>query len=145
MLRFCLVVLIVAALDPMPLAAQAAGSLNVKLVEVPLLDCSGLPCVDLATGSGKTFRLLIDMADVNSFLDTKKAKVMGLPLQPMKGRDGNDIPEIQQTVVAVARLGDLPLGDFPFMVLDTSTPDPDKQKQQPLPGDGALTYSAFKN
>ncbi len=141
MLRFCL---ILAGLCPL-LAAQAPGSLNLKLVEIPLLDCSGLPCVDLTTGSGKTLRLLIDMADVNSYLDTKEAKQMGLPLQPMKGSDGSDISEIQQTVVAGARLGDLPMGDFPFMVLDTSTPDPDHLKQQPLPGQGALTYSAFKN
>ncbi len=126
-------------------AATPQGASLPKLVEIPLLDCSGLPCIDLANAGGKTFRLLIDMADVNSFLDTKEAKATGLPLQPMKGSDGNDISEIQQTVVPGARLGDLPMGDFPFMVLDTTTPQPDASKTQPLPGDGALTYSAFKN
>lgn len=140
--RFCL---ILAALLPMQLAAQSAGSLNVKLIEVPLLDCAGIPCVEMTGADGKTFRLLIDLAEVNSFLDTKQAKAMGLPLQPLKGSDGNDISEIQQTVVPGAHLGDLPMGDFPFMVLDTATPKPDRQKQQPLPADGALTYSAFKS
>lgn len=144
--RLCLIVLIAAALFSLQVRPQSPGSLNIKLIELPLLDCSGLPCVDMTAGSGKTFRLLIDLADVNSFLDTKQAQAMGLPLQPLKGNDGNDISEIQQAVVPGARLGDLPMGDFPFMVLDTATSQPDHQKQQQLlPADGALTYSAFKN
>lgn len=117
-----------------------------RMIEVPLLDCSGLPCVDLATGSGKTLRLLIDTGEVNAYLDLKAAQALGLDLQSLKGTDGGDINQVQQTVVPGARLGDLPLGDFPFMVLDTS-PQPDKpgQSTQALPGDGALTYGAFKN
>ena len=117
-----------------------------KLVEIPLLDCSGLPCVDLATSTGKTLRLLIDTGEANSYLDIKTAQSLGLDIQPLKGSDGNTINEVQQTTVPGAHLGDLPLGDFPFMVLDT-TPQPDASgaKPQRLPGDGALTYSAFQN
>ena len=116
------------------------------MVEVPLLDCAGLPCVELTTGSGKTLRLLIDMGEANAYLDTKAAQTLGVEPQALKGSEGGDISEVQQTIVPGARLGDLPLGDFPFMVLDT-TPQPDKlgQKTEPLPGDGALTYGAFKN
>jgi hypothetical protein len=116
------------------------------MVEVPLLDCSGLPCVELTTGSGKTVRLLIDMGEANAYLDTKAAQGLGVEMQALKGTDGGDISEVQRTVVPGARLGDLPLGDFPFMVLDT-TPQADKlgEKSEPLPGDGALTYGAFKN
>lgn len=117
-----------------------------RTVEVPLLDCSGLPCVDLTTGSGKTLRLLIDLGEANAYLDTRAAQTLGVDLQALKGSDGGDINQVQQTIVPSARLGDLQLGDFPFMVLDT-TPQPDKpgQKIEPLPGDGALTYGAFKN
>jgi len=117
-----------------------------RIVEVPLLDCLGLPCVDLTTGSGKTLRLLIDLGEANAYLDTKAAQTLGVDLQALKGSDGGDINQVQQTIVPGARLGDLQLGDFPFMVLDT-TPQPDKpgQKIEPLPGDGALTYGAFKN
>jgi hypothetical protein len=145
MYRLSLVGLIAAALYALQATPQSPDSLNIKLAEVPLLDCSGLPCVDMSAANGKTFRLLIDLADVNSFLDAKGAKVTGLPLQPLKGNDGNDISEIQQTVVAGAKLGDLPMGDFPFMVFDTATPEPNLEKHQPLPADGALAYSAFKN
>lgn len=117
-----------------------------KMVEVPLLDCSGLPCVELTTGSGKTLRLLIDLGEANAYLDIKAAQALGVELQSLKGSEGGDINQVQQTIVPGARLGDLPLGDFPFMVLDT-TPQPDKlgQQTEPLPGDGALTYGAFKN
>jgi len=117
-----------------------------RMVDVPLLDCSGLPCVELTAGSGKTLRLLIDLGEANAYLETKAAQTLGLDLQSLKGSDGGDISEVQQTVVPGARLGDLPLGDFPFMVLDT-TPQPDKpgEKTEPLPGDGALTYRAFQN
>ena len=117
-----------------------------RMIDVPLLDCSGLPCVELTTGSGKTLRLLIDLGEANAYLDTKAAQTLGLDLQALKGSAGGDIDQVQQTIVPGARLGDLPLGDFPFMVLDT-TPQPDKpgQKVEALPGDGALTYGAFKN
>ena len=67
-------------------------------------------------------------------------------MRALRGSDNAEISQVQQTVVPGAKLGDLPLGDFPFMVLDT-TPQPDNPgpKMEPLPGDGALTYGAFKN
>lgn len=130
--------------NPPPRHAQAPGS--PRTVEIPLLDCSGIPCIDMSTGSGKTLRLLIDTGEANSYLDTKAAQALGVDLQPLKGGDNSTISEVQQTVVPGAKLGDLAMGDFPFLVLDT-TQQPDKlgEKPQPLPGDGALTYRAFQN
>lgn len=111
-----------------------------------MLDCSGLPCLEMTTGAGKTLRLLIDTGEINSYLDSKVAQSLGLDLQKLNGGDSSAVNQVQQTVVPDARLGDLPMGDFPFMVLDT-TPQSDKpgQKNQPLPADGALTFSAFQN
>ncbi|MBV9759746.1 MAG: retropepsin-like domain-containing protein [Acidobacteriaceae bacterium] len=126
---------------------QAAGPQAApRMMEVPLLDCSGLPCVDLTTGSGKTLRLLVDLGEANAYIDVKAAQSLGLQMQALKGSDGRDINQVQQTIVPGAKLGDLPLGDFPFMVLDT-TPQADSpgEKLESLPGDGALTYGAFKN
>ncbi|MDQ2775921.1 MAG: hypothetical protein M3Y57_13550 [Acidobacteriota bacterium] len=89
----------------------------------------------MATGSGKTLKLLIDLANINAYLNLKAAQELGVSLQSLKGGDGTDITAVQQTTVAGARLGDLPLGDFPFMALDETA----------LPADGALTYGSFQN
>ncbi len=122
------------------------ASIQVRTVDIPLLDCSGLPCVELSTGTGKTLRMLIDTAEVNAYIDLKTAQSLGVDLQSLKGSDGGDINQVKQTVVPGARLGDLPLGDFPFMVIDTTAqPGKPGQNPQPLPADGALTYGAFKN
>jgi hypothetical protein len=112
-----------------------------------MLDCGGLPCIEMTTGSGKTLRLLIDTGEINSYLDSKVAQSLGIDLKALAGAGDNSTgSEVQQTIVPGAKLGDLPMGDFPFMVLDT-TPQPNRLGQTPqrLPGDGALTFSAFKN
>ena len=116
-----------------------------RMVEIPLLDCSGLPCVEMTAGSGKTFKLAVDTGEVNSYLDTKTAQMLGLDLKPLKGSGDSGAAQVQTTVVPGAKLGDLPMGDFPFMVLDTSQSDKPGEKPQPFPADGALTYRAFQN
>jgi hypothetical protein len=111
-----------------------------KIVELPLIDCDGLLCIDANTGSGQVLRLVLDLAARNAYLDSKTARKLSLT-------PAGDSP-VQQTTVAGLRLGDFPMGDFPFMVLDT-TPDPSasfkKVKSKPLPADGALTFGALQN
>jgi hypothetical protein len=120
-----------------------AGS--VRITEIPMLDCAGLPCLEMTAGSGKTLRLLIDTGDINSYIDKRVAQNLGLALEGLKGTGGDAASPVEQSVLSGAKLGDLPMGDFPFMVLDT-TPQGDPQGKQslPLPGDGVLTFSAFK-
>lgn len=150
-LQFTLFLLICSTLfaqnSPSPVMQPASGSgAPPRSAEIPMLDCSGLPCVDMTIGGGKTLRLLIDTGEINSYIDSKVAQSLGLELHALNAADGTAVSEVQQTVAPGAKLGDLPMGDFPFMVLDT-TPQPNKpgQEAQPLPGDGALTFSAFKN
>ena len=126
---------------------SAAAQVPAPMHEIALLDCSGLPCVEMTAGSGTTVRLVIDTASPNAYLDTKAAQRLRLVLQPLKSGAGGDISDVQQTTIVGAKLGDLLMGDFPFMVLDTA-PDPnepDKKRTAPLPADGALTYGSFKN
>ncbi len=121
-----------------------------KFTQIQLQNCSALLCVDMTTGSGKTLHLVLDLGERNAYLSLSGAKSLGLDIQPLKGKDGNAIPDVQQTIVPGAKLGDLPMGDFPFMVIDTA-PDASQQEPgnagmaKPLPGDGALTYGAFQN
>jgi hypothetical protein len=134
--------LIAQTTSPDPGAAQQPHT-----VEVPLLDCSGLPCLDMSTASGKTLRLVMDTAEPNSYLDMKVAQSLGANLQTLKTDDNADVSQVQQTIVPGAKIGDLPMGDFPFMVLDT-TPDAAQPKQKniaPFPADGALGFRAFEN
>lgn len=81
----------------------------------------------MQTGSGKTIRLLIDLAQANAYLDSKAAQSLALELKPLAGTATADV---QQTIVPGAKLGELPLGDFPFMVLDAST-QPSDPKDRP--------------
>lgn len=116
-----------------------------RVIEVPLLDCSGLPCLEMSTASGKTLRLLIDTAEANAYLDLKAAQALGANLQGLKTDANADVSQVQQTVVAGAKIGDLPMGDFPFMVLDTAPQaTTSNEKPAPIPADGALTFRSFQ-
>lgn len=127
-----------------PLIAQTSHP--PRMVEVPLLDCSGLPCIEMATGNGKTLRLLIDMAEPNAYLDLKAAQSLGSDLQKLKTEEQTDVSQVQQTIVPGAKIGELAMGDFPFMVVDTTTDATQAIKPPPpLPADGALAFKAFQN
>jgi hypothetical protein len=93
--------------------------------------------------------MLIDTSGPNAYLDSRVASSMNLEVKPMAGADGKLIEEIQQTIVPGTRLGDLPMGDFPFLVLNLNDPANDgsltSRKSAPVPGDGALTFGSFKN
>ncbi|HWF48850.1 MAG TPA: hypothetical protein VG168_17715 [Bryobacteraceae bacterium] len=144
--RLCLVAIIAGIIQ---IRATAAPAFH----EVQLFDCSGIPCVDMTIGSAggeiKTLRLLIDTSGPNAYLDSRIAASMNLDVKPMAGADGKPIEEIQQTVAPGAKLGDLPMGDFPFLVLNLNDSDNSgsltKRKAAPLPGDGALTFGSFRN
>jgi hypothetical protein len=102
----------------------------------------------MSTQSGKTLKLVIDLAEPNSYLDVKPAQTLDASLKPMKSENDADISQVQRTTVVGAQLGDLPMGDFPFVVLDT-TPDPNAQPKArqlpPFPADGALGFRGLEN
>ena len=108
----------------------------------PMLDCSGLPCVDVAIHGGKHLRMLIDTGNVNSTLDAAVAKVLGLELTPVNGGDGKPIPGYQRSVLSEVTLGDASLGEVKVLVMDIASYI--KKDQMPA-ADGTLSYTAFKN
>src|SRR5271154_3778460 len=83
-----------------------------------MLDCSGLPCVDVTLADGKHLKMLIDTGDVSSVLDTKVAKDLGLEVLPVKDGDGKDIPGYGKTVLHSLKVGDAGLGDVKVLVID---------------------------
>jgi Aspartyl protease len=107
-----------------------------------MLNCSGLPCVDVTLGSGKHLRMLIDTGNVNSLLDTALATEAGLAISPAHGADGKPLPGYGFTVLAGVKLGDASLGDLRVLVLDLAS----HIKRDRVPAaDGALAYTAFKD
>src|SRR5215472_12345023 len=118
----------------LPAAAEAG--------DVPMLNCSGFPCVRVRVGYAQPIRLAIDSGDAQSVLTIDTAKAMGLVIEPAKDKSGNPIAG---TFVAEAKdvhIGDEPLGDIKFLVLDLSN---DIAKGVFPRSDGSLAYTALKD
>ena len=118
----------------LPAAAEAG--------DVPMLNCSGFPCVRVRVGYAQPIRLAIDSGDAQSVLSIDTAKALGLVIEPAKDKSGNPIAG---TFVAEAKdvhIGDEPLGDIKFLVLDLSN---DIAKGVFPRSDGSLAYTALKD
>ncbi len=108
----------------------------------PMLECSGLPCVDVTLASGKHLRMLIDTGNVNSMLDAAVAKDLGLSLEPVMGQDGKPFPGYSKAILKGANVGNGALGDLKVLVADIG--EYIKKDQMPA-AQGTLAYTAFKN
>ena len=113
-----------------------------KLRGGPMLDCSGLPCVEATLASGKHLRLLIDTGNVSSVLDKAVAKDLGLETTPVIGSDGKPVAAYARAVLPGVKIGDAALGDVKILVMDLS--DDIKRDRMPA-SDGTLAYTAFKD
>ena len=126
----------------------ACSTLNHADAQMPelrggaMLDCAGLPCVDVVLASGKHLKMLIDTGDASSVLDAKVAKELGIDVLPVKGADGKDIPNYARAALAGAKLGDAGLGDVKVLMMDLSVME---AKDQVPKADGSLAYTAFKD
>jgi hypothetical protein len=127
--------------------ALAAGGLLSARAQMPemrggaMLDCSGLPCVDVTLASGKHLKMLIDTGDVSSVLDTQVAKSLGLEVLPVKDADGKEIAGYGRAVLSGLKVGDAGLGDVKVLVMDLAAY---MSKDQMPKSDGSLAYTAFK-
>lgn len=106
----------------------------------PMLDCSGLPCVEATISSGATVKMLIDTGNRRSVLDESAARKLGLELKPFVGRDGNVHPEYSAATLHDLKIGSSNLGDVSVLVANLG---PDIQKGDLPRADGLLSYSAF--
>jgi hypothetical protein len=118
-----------------PLNAQAAAE------GTPLLDCSGLPCVDVTVAGGKHLKMLLDTGNANSVLDRTIAGGMGISLKPVNGPDGKPYPGYASGTMSDVRVGDAALGNLKMLVVGLK---PDIDKGEMPAADGTLAYTAFK-
>jgi hypothetical protein len=119
-----------------PLRAQAAAA------GVPLLSCSGMPCIDITGAGGKHLKMLIDTGNVNSVLDSTVAQAAGISLKPVNGPDGKPYPGYATGTITNVRIGDAPLGDIHMLVMALQ---PSIHDGTMPAADGTLAYTAFKN
>ena len=119
------------------LAAQAPAP---QFKGGPMIDCSGLPCVDVTADGGAHLSLLIDTGNNHSLIDLAKAKELGLKLDPVNGPDGKPYPGYFLTSLKDVKLGDAALGDLKFLVADIQ---PYLAKGNMPKGDGTIAYTAF--
>ncbi len=113
---------------------------QVEMASVPLLACSGLPCVEATIAGGRHIRLLIDTGDVQSILAESAASAAGLELKDVNGADGKPVAGFHQAKLTGLKIGETGLADLPVLVADlkavTNNRAPD--------ADGFLTYPPFK-
>jgi Aspartyl protease len=133
---FLMLCMAVAVAGGAPLSAQTAAT------GVPLLECSGLPCVDVTVAGGKHLKMLIDTGNVNSVLDRTIAEGIGIILQPVKGPDGKPYPGYASGTIPNIRVGDVALGDIKMLVVNLKS---SIDKGVMPAADGALAYTAFKD
>lgn len=111
-----------------------------ELRGAPMLDCSGLPCVEATTSSGATVKMLVDTGNRRSVLDESTARKLGLELKPFVGRDGKVHPEYSAATLRDLKIGSTSLGDVSVLVTSLGA---DIQKGDIPDADGLLSYSAF--
>jgi hypothetical protein len=107
-----------------------------------MLDCSGLPCVDIVTDQGKHLHMLVDTGNASSLVDAAVAKEIGLATTPVTGQDGKLIDGYSRSALNGVMLGDASLGTVKVLVVDLAQ----YIKRDRVPKcDGLLSYTAFKN
>jgi hypothetical protein len=118
----------------------AAAAQEPKLATTPMLECSGLPCVEVILSSGQRLKMLVDTGNSTSMLDKATAEKLGLPLKPAMGPDGKAYPGYSIATAENVKLGSTTLGEIKFLVADLQ---PDIRKGTFPVSDGTLTYTAF--
>lgn len=121
--------------------ARAESAATVKFVmEVPLLDCDGLPCVEAHIGEGPALKMGIDTGNVDSVLDAAYANAAGL--KPTQAMPAGAPSGIFRTTIPALAVGGVSLTDVPTMAMSLS--EMISQNQMPQV-EGTLSYTAFKD
>src|SRR5580658_6867331 len=142
MRRMLLLILCFASIAPI-LAAQGHEErlTGVKFpIEVPLLDCGGMPCVEARMGSGPALKMGIDTGNVDSILDVDYAKAAGL--KPTAALPAGAPSGMFRTTIAAISVGNVKLTNVRTLALGLA--DMIAQNQMPQV-DGTLAYTAFKD
>jgi Aspartyl protease len=120
--------------------SQAPQTQAPKGASVPMLECTGFPCIDVQVSGTQHLKMLVDTGNANSILTTSKARELGLDLAPAAGPDGKPYPGIFTAMLKDVKIGSGSLGDLTVVVLDLQA---DMSKGTVPMADGTLAYTAF--
>jgi hypothetical protein len=115
---------------------------GVAFHELPMLDCQGIACTEVATADGKTMRMILDTGNVRPTLDRARAARYGISTQPFVGPDGKAYPQFSVAVAKGVSMGGAELGDVQMIAYDAPAATPVGQE---LDADGKLTYPVFRD
>jgi len=118
------------------------SALSAGAKEVPLADCSGLPCARFDLGQGRSATLLIDTGNAHGVLDLDNAKALGLALTPYVSRSGKTIPNVFTATLSEVTLGGQSLGETELLVTDLKKNIDGGQLPKT---DGTISYTSFKD
>ena len=82
------------------------------VLTTPMLECSGLPCVDVSVSGATHLKMLLDTGNETSMLDQATAAKLGLPLKPALGPDGKPYPGYSIATAKNIQLGSIPLRGY---------------------------------
>jgi hypothetical protein len=119
--------------------AQSGGHLKFAM-EVPLLDCDGMPCVEAKIGNGPALKMGIDTGNLDSVLDAAFAEAAGL--KPTTPLPAGAPAGMFRTEIPIVSVGNLKLVGVRALAMVLG--DMISQNQMPHV-DGTLAYTAFKD
>src|ERR1700744_3820297 len=114
------------------LSAQAATT------EIPFHDCRGLICMDIALDGAQSRSLVLNTGDISSTIMRDAAQAMHWRLDRIV-RAGNILPNVERGGEHNVAFGQMTLPEN-FLVYDRKI-----FGDHPLPGDGTLAYTFFKD
>jgi hypothetical protein len=117
-------------------------SLAAGAKEMPLADCSGLPCVSVDLGQGRSATLMIDTGNNHGVLDIELAKSLGLELKPYVSRSGKTVDGLFTATLSEVKLGGQSLGETELLVTDVKK---DVAEGIMPKSEGTLSYVSFKD
>jgi hypothetical protein len=126
----------------LPCLAHTCLAQMPPLKTAPMLECAGMPCIDLTGPNGAHIKMLVDTGNASSMMDAAKATELGLDVQPLLGPDGQPYPGYKVAVIKDVKLGDTSLGDLKVLVVNLQ---PSIKKGNIPPSDGLLSYRVFKD
>lgn len=108
--------------------------------DIPMLNCDGVPCVEVRTGDGKVWKMGLDTGNANSVLAASAAEAAGL--KPTKPSPAGWPAGMFITSAPILKIGEVTLNDVPLLAMNFAG---DVANGTMPHVDGTLAYTVFND